>query len=76
MFFSTLDARGRAKGVPVWFNFHDGVMHLVSMKDSVKAAKIRRNPRVRLRVLEGGEGGENNTHLRIGKTASKGRPSG
>ena len=58
MFFSTLDARGRAKGVPAWFNFHEGVMYLVSMKDSVKVAKIRKNPRVRLRVLEGGGGGE------------------
>ena len=49
LFVTTYGSAGRSSTVPVWFTVHEGKVYFTTQKASLKARRIRRNPRVTLR---------------------------
>ncbi len=48
MWITTYDAAGKPGSVPVWFVWHNDKVWTSTGSESVKAGKLRKNPRVRL----------------------------
>jgi PPOX class probable F420-dependent enzyme len=49
LFLTTYGPEGRSGTVPVWFMVHDGRIYFTTLRSSVKARRIRENPRVAVR---------------------------
>ncbi len=49
LFLTTYGPEGRSGTVPVWFMVHERRIYFTTLRSSVKARRIRKNPRVTVR---------------------------